>query len=185
MDLRELSQLLEPDPLDLDLVHAIQGGLPLVEQPYAQIASELNITETEVIRRLGRLLETGDIRRLGVVVRHRELGYRANAMVVWDVPDDRVSEIGQLLGRQSCVTLCYRRPRRPGRWPYNLFCMIHGRSREGVLRNLDRLIHDCNLGWITHDVLFSLRQFKQRGAKYISERDGSVKGSGQTPASLS
>ncbi|MEW8509165.1 MAG: AsnC family protein [Candidatus Thiodiazotropha sp.] len=184
MDLRELSQLIEPDPLDLDLVQAIQGGLPLVEQPYKQISRELNITEAEVIRRLGRLLETGDIRRLGVVVRHRELGYRANAMVVWDVPDDRVSEIGQLLGRQSCVTLCYRRPRRPGRWPYNLFCMIHGRSREGVLRNLDRLILDCNLGWIEHDVLFSLRQFKQRGAKYIKERDETADRPRQLPAGL-
>ncbi|MBV2139245.1 MAG: hypothetical protein B6D72_02100 [gamma proteobacterium symbiont of Ctena orbiculata] len=185
MDLRELSLLVEPDPLDLDLVQAIQGGLPLVEQPYAQIAGDLNITEAEVIRRLERLLETGDIRRLGVVVRHRELGYRANAMVVWDVPDDRVSEIGRLLGRQSCVTLCYRRPRRPGRWPYNLFCMIHGRSREGVLRNLERLIAECNLGWISHDVLFSLRQFKQRGAKYISERDGVLDRAGQLSAGLS
>lgn len=173
MDLRELSQMLEPDPLDLELVRVIQGGLPLVTHPYASIAGELGITEAEVIRRLERLLETGDIRRLGVVVRHRELGYRANAMVVWDVPDERVSEIGRLLGRQSCVTLCYRRPRRPGRWPYNLFCMIHGRDREGVLRNLDQLVDSCNLGWIERDVLFSLRQFKQRGAKYISERDGS------------
>lgn len=183
--MRELSQLLEPDPVDLELVHAIQGGLPLVSGPYAQIAADLDITESEVIRRLQRLLETGDIRRLGVVVRHRELGYRANAMVVWDIPDDRVSEIGQLLGRQSCVTLCYRRPRRPGRWPYNLFCMIHGRDREGVLRNLDQLIDHCNLGWITHDVLFSLRQFKQRGAKYVSEQDVPGKRSSQLTLGVS
>ncbi|MET0076744.1 MAG: AsnC family protein, partial [Candidatus Thiodiazotropha lotti] len=128
------------DPLDRELVQAVQGGLPLVVNPYAVIAEQLGTSETEVIRRLERLLESGDIRRFGVVVRHRELGYHANAMVVWDVDDKRVSEIGRLIGRQSCVTLCYRRPRRPGRWRYNLFCMIHGRSREGVLNNLQALI---------------------------------------------
>ncbi|MES9946278.1 MAG: AsnC family protein [Candidatus Thiodiazotropha sp.] len=181
----ELRKRVQPDPVDLCLVHAIQGGLPLVEDPYAYIAAILGISETDVIRRLERLLETGDMRRLGVVVRHRELGYRANAMVVWDVPDERISEVGQLLGRQSCVTLCYRRPRRPGRWPYNLFCMIHGRDREGVLRNLDRLIEECDLGWITHDVLFSLRQFKQRGAQYIDEPDLPGKQSTQLSVGLS
>ena len=170
MDLSESSAFAASDPLDLALVRIIQHGLPLVSHPYAAIAADLGISETQLIRRLERLLESGDIRRLGVVVRHRELGYGANAMVVWDVADDRVAEVGRLLGRQACVSLCYRRPRRPGRWPYNLFCMIHGRSREGVLRNLDRLIESCGLQRIEHDVLFSLRRFKQRGAHYVSER---------------
>jgi DNA-binding Lrp family transcriptional regulator len=171
MELREACASALPEQLDLELVQSIQQGLPLVANPYADIAADLGITEAEVIRRLQRLLETGDMRRFGVVVRHRELGYRANAMVVWDVPDERVAEIGQLLGRQSCVTLCYRRPRRKGRWRYNLFCMIHGRSREGVLRNLESLIDSCDLGWIEYDVLFSLRRFKQRGAQYVSKAE--------------
>lgn len=166
------SASLVSDPLDRELVQAVQGGLPLVVNPYATIAEKLGMSEAEVIRRLERLLESGDIRRFGVVVRHRELGYRANAMVVWDVDDKRVSEIGRLIGRQSCVTLCYRRPRRPGRWRYNLFCMIHGRSREGVLNNLQVLIEKCGLEEIEHDVLFSRRRFKQCGARYITEKDG-------------
>ncbi len=160
---------LHVDPLDRELVRAVQGGLPIVANPYAAIAAGLGITEAEVIRRLQRLLESGDIRRFGVVVRHRELGYHANAMVVWDVPDNRVSEIGQLIGRQACVTLCYRRPRHPGRWRYNLFCMIHGRSREGVLNNLQALIERCALHDIEHEVLFSRRRFKQCGARYVAE----------------
>ncbi|MCG8015042.1 MAG: AsnC family transcriptional regulator [Candidatus Thiodiazotropha sp. 'RUGA'] len=159
------------DPLDRELVQAIQGGLPLVVNPYAAIAEQIGTSETEVIRRLERLLESGDIRRFGVVVRHRELGYRANAMVVWDVNDKRVSEIGRLIGCQPCVTLCYRRPRRPGRWRYNLFCMIHGRSREGVLNNLQALIRKCGLERIEHEVLFSRRRFKQCGARYVTEKE--------------
>lgn len=171
MEMSERSAFAAPDPLDLALVRAIQNGLPLVSDPYARIAAQLGLSEAEVIRRLERLLESGDIRRLGVVVRHRELGYIANAMVVWDVPDERVSELGRLIGCQSCVTLCYRRPRRPGRWSYNLFCMIHGRNREGVLRNLERLVESCGLGGIEHQVLFSLRRFKQRGARYVEADD--------------
>ncbi|MEO5343696.1 MAG: AsnC family transcriptional regulator [Gammaproteobacteria bacterium SHHR-1] len=155
-----------PDPLDLALVQAIQDGLPLCPRPYAEIADHLQITEAEVIQRVQRLMERGDIRRLGVVVRHRELGYRANAMVVWDVPDDKVSELGRRLGALPCVNLCYRRPRRLPQWRYNLFCMIHGRSREEVLENLQRLIDEQQLGHIVHSVLFSTRRYKQRGAHY-------------------
>ena len=166
MALNTRSTSRDDQSVDLELVRVIQNGLPLVSHPYARIAEELGISENEVMARLRRLLESGDMRRLGVVVRHRELGYRANAMVVWDVPDERVTEIGRLIGRQPCVTLCYRRPRRPGRWRYNLFCMIHGRSREAVLRNLDSMVEACGLEWIERDVLFSLRRFKQRGARY-------------------
>lgn len=160
---------LAADPLDRELVRAVQGGLPMVADPYAAIARDLGIDEAEVIQRLERLLVNGDIRRFGVVVRHRELGYRANAMVVWDVPDKQVSALGRLLGRQACVTLCYRRPRRPGRWRYNLFCMIHGRSREGVLNNLQAVIDCCDLHGIEHEVLFSRRRFKQCGARYVAD----------------
>ncbi len=174
MGMIDASMELVVDPLDRELVRLVQGGLPMVTNPYAAIADELGVAEAEVIRRLERLLENGDIRRFGVVVRHRELGYRANAMVVWDVPDNRVSAIGRLIGRQACVTLCYRRPRRPGRWRYNLFCMIHGRSREGVLNNLQALVEHCALHDIEHEVLFSRRRFKQCGARYVAEETDRV-----------
>ena len=154
------------DPLDLAVVRAIQAGLPLVARPYAQIAERIGISEQELLGRLRRLLESGDIRRFGVVVRHRELGYRANAMVVWDLPDDRVTEVGRIIGSQPLIKLCYRRPRRPPRWNYNLFCMIHGRSREGVLKQLADMVERCGLQDIPHQALFSLRRFKQRGARY-------------------
>jgi len=111
-------------------------------------------------------LENGVIKRLGVVVRHHELGYRANAMTVWNIPDEQVSEVGRCIGHFEFVTLCYRRPRRLPDWPYNLFTMIHGRDRDEVLANIDHLVHECGLGSIEREVLFSQRRFKQRGAIY-------------------
>lgn len=157
---------LAPDLADLALAQALQDGLPLVPRPYAVVGALLGLSEAEVLARLTRLIQVGDIRRLGVVVRHRELGYRANAMVVWDVPDDQVTEVGGNLGQQPFVTLCYRRPRRLPRWHYNLFCMIHGHSEAEVTENLNRLIETCALQQISHEVLFSKRRFKQRGARY-------------------
>jgi siroheme decarboxylase len=151
---------------DRALIAAVQDGLPLVNQPYAEVARQLGTSEAEVIAGLARLQQCGMIKRTGVVVRHRALGYRANAMVVWDVPDDDVERIGRLLAAESCVTLCYQRPRRLPRWSYNLFCMIHGRSREGVLCSLEAMVEAHGLQDIRQEVLFSTRAFKQCGARY-------------------
>ncbi len=110
---------------------------------------------------------------MGVVVKHRALGYHANAMVVWDVPDTETDRIGKLLADESCVTLCYQRPRRLPNWPYNLFCMIHGRERDAVLRRIEQIISYHQLHDIPHQVLFSVRAFKQCGARYANlDSDG-------------
>lgn len=155
---------------DRQLVAIIQHGLPLTPRPYAAIGRQLGLSESEVTARLCAMQADGLIKRMGVVVRHRALGYRANAMVVWDVPEDDVARVGRLLANEDCVTLCYQRPRRPPDWPYNLFCMIHGRERDAVLRRLGQLIDHHGLGGIGHEVLFSVRSFKQRGAHYAAAR---------------
>jgi len=149
------------------LIEAIQKGLPLVSRPYAVIGKRIGMSETEVITQLSRLIQNGTIKRFGVVVRHRELGYRANAMVVWDVPDQQIAFIGKQLGQLKCVTLCYHRPRHLPDWPYNLYCMIHGKDRNKVLDKLNDMIKQCDLTEIPHQVLFSRQCFKQRGAIYI------------------
>ena len=110
--------------------------------------------------------ETSGYRRLGLVLRHRELGYRANAMTVWDVPDERVPDAAAALTRLPFVTLCYRRPRRPPVWPYNLFCMIHGQDRALVLAEVEEATAVAGLSGLPRAVLFSRRCFKQRGARY-------------------
>ena len=155
-----------------DLIEVIQNGLPLVARPYQAVANRLGCSEQAVIERLRDMVEAGIIKRLGVVVRHHELGYHANAMVVWDVPDGQVDALGQQLGRQDCVTLCYQRPRRLPDWPYNLFCMVHGRDREDVLACIDRMVDGLGLDAIPHTVLFSGKRFKQRGARYRGHLNG-------------
>lgn len=151
---------------DRRLITVMQDGLPLVAQPYAAVARVARITEEEAIQRIEELQAAGIIKRFGVVVRHRRLGYRANAMVVWDVPDADVSEVGRQMAEESSVTLCYRRPRRPPEWPYNLFCMIHGHERDAVEAEVERIVARHGLDGIPRAVLFSRRCFKQCGAAY-------------------
>ena len=148
------------------LIAIIGEGLPLVQRPYAEIARRLGCSEAEVIDGIEELVTSGDLKRLGIVIRHRKLGYRANGMVVWDLPDDRVSEIGHCIGQYSFVTLCYERPRRLPEWRYNLFSMIHGRDRAAVIEQVAFIVDRCGLHGIEHEILFSRRCFKQRGARY-------------------
>jgi len=162
----------EIDPVDLDeidrsLLAALQAGLPLVDRPYHLLARQLGLSERTVLERLRYWLEQGVIKRLGVIVRHRALGYRANAMVVWDIPDAEVSAVGRSLAMEAGVNLCYRRPRRLPRWPYNLFCMMHGREREQVLERVGQIQINRGLAIYPHAVLFSTRCFRQRGAYYL------------------
>lgn len=154
------------DALQQQLIDEFQSGLPLVERPYAEIAQKLGIDEQEVMRRIEIMLTTGVIRRMGVVVRHHELGYHANAMLVWDVPDDRVNEVGEQLSAVDCITLCYQRPRHLPHWPYNLFTMIHGKERQSVEQRIEEIVQQYGLSDTPRATLFSLRRFKQRGACY-------------------
>lgn len=158
-----------PQPSETALIGAVQRGLPLVSRPFAKIGEGIGLPESEVIAGLAQLLEQGVIKRMGVVVRHRELGYRANAMVVWDIPDGRVSALGHCVGKFDFVTLCYQRPRRLPAWRYNLFCMIHGRDRDEVLSLVAQLEEQCGLHDVPHEVLFSQRRFKQCGARYVAD----------------
>ena len=153
---------------DLRLLAAIQDGLPIDPRPYARVAEQAGLTEDETITRLDRLAREGVIRRFGVIVRHHELGYRANAMVVWDVPEAQVRDAGRRLARLPFVTLCYRRPRRRPHWPYNLFCMIHGRDRARVEAMVEEASEAADLSGLAREILFSRKRFKQRGARYAA-----------------
>ena len=151
---------------DQSLLTALDGGLPLTPRPFGEIADRIGATEGWVIERLQQLRDQRVIKRFGVVVRHRELGYRANAMVVFDIENDAVEAVGARLAGLAFVTLCYRRPRRLPDWPYNLFCMIHGRDEDEVRRQIDEAVSATGIGDRPRAVLFSRKCFKQRGARY-------------------
>ncbi len=155
------------DALDARILAEIADGLPLAPRPYALVGSRLGIDEAEVIARIQGMIAQRVIRRFGAVVRHHELGFTANAMTVWDVPDSEADAAGAAVTAYPFVTLCYQRPRRLPAWPYNFFCMIHGRDRATVWRQVDMLNRVAGMGRFPHAVLFSLRRFKQRGARYV------------------
>lgn len=154
-----------PDSIDRQIIVATQAGLPLVSRPYDALANRLGIGSDEVKARLRAMLETGVIRRIGAVPNHYALGYTANGMSVWDVADQHIDELGEVIGKLSFVTHCYRRPRRLPDWPYNLFAMVHGKTRtevEGgcaIIREL--LGAACRAG----DVLYSTRILKKTGLR--------------------
>jgi siroheme decarboxylase len=153
---------------DRQLLAAIEDGLPFVSEPYKYVAQQLGVPEAEIIERLNRLVDGRIISRFGLVVRHRKMGYKANAMVVWDIADDEVDKLGDLLATKPFVTLCYQRRRVLPGWPYNLFCMIHGNERSHVqeqIAELNELVAGSAAG---HTVLFSKNCFKQRGARFSS-----------------
>jgi len=154
------------DKIDLQLIELLQQGLPLVSRPYAVMAEQLKLSEDQVLKRLSILKQQGVIKRLGVIVNHRRLGYNANAMIVFDVPNALVEQIGKHISQFSYVNLCYQRPRQSEYWPYNLYCMIHGKNRDKVLQQLRHLTESCGLSQFKCEVLFSKQCFKQRGALY-------------------
>ncbi len=164
------------NPVSERLVAAIQGGLPLISRPYKKIADQIGISEADCIQRLHNWLENGTVNRFGVIVRHRELGYRANAMVVWDIADRQVAQMGRCFAKFDFVNLCYQRHRHLPEWRYNLFCMIHGQDRKAVLQRVGQLVEHCVGESPVYEVLFSCRGFKQRGARYHIEPDISAEG---------
>ena len=153
------------DTLDRRLVLATQGGLQLVERPYHQLAEQIGIPPEAVMARLTRMLESGIIRRIGAVPNHYAIGYTANGMSVWDVPDEGIDELGARIGALDFVTHCYHRPRRLPAWRYNLFAMVHGASRAEVLAQVAEIARVIGADCRAHDVLFSTRILKKTGLR--------------------
>ncbi|PDT90856.1 transcriptional regulator [Bradyrhizobium sp. Y36] len=160
-----------PDPRDQRILAAIENGLPLVEHPYLAVADQLALGQDEVIARLEHLVAAGVVTRFGCVVRHDKLGFRSNAMAVWNIPDGMIDDVAAIFARHPGVTLCYQRPPRPPVWPYNLFCMVHARAREEAHAAIDELNLLAETGLMPQAVLFSKRCFKQRGAVFSRRKE--------------
>jgi DNA-binding Lrp family transcriptional regulator len=162
-----MTAALEATPVaeaDRPLAALLEAGLPLVPRPFDHWAQALGRTPASVLATLQQWLDQGTLRRIGAIVRHHELGFDANAMTVFDIPDAAVDRCGEALAHEVGVTLAYRRERAPG-WPYNLYCMVHGRDRTEVLEVIARATGNAGLAHYPHEVLFSCRRFKQTGPR--------------------
>lgn len=156
------------DAVDRAIIAATQAGLPLDPAPYARVGEQVGLSEAEVMARLQRMQERGVIRRIAAVPNHYRLGFTHNGMSVWDVPDAAVTELGPQVGALEFVSHCYQRPRHLPDWPYNLFAMVHGRSRAEVeekVVEIATLLGGANRG---HEILYSTGILKKTGLRLAS-----------------
>ena len=156
------------DAIDKRLIGATQAGLPLTPEPYAEIARQLGIDEAEVIERMQSMQARGVIRRVALAPNHYALGMVANGMSVWDVVDDRASELGAKVGALDFVSHCYLRHRAEG-WPYNLFAMVHGHDRAEVETKRAEIAALLGPACRAQDILYSTRILKKTGLRLRGE----------------
>ncbi|MFZ2649846.1 MAG: AsnC family transcriptional regulator [Burkholderiaceae bacterium] len=157
------------DDFDRRLIAATQSGLPLVPRPYEAVGAMLGVSGEAVRERFAQMLSRGLIRRIGAVPNHYRLGFVANGMTVWEVDDASVDALGARVGALPGVSHCYRRARELPRWPYNLYAMLHGRSRDEVERarlEVRALLGDaCR----SDDVLYSTAILKKTGLRLCGD----------------
>jgi DNA-binding Lrp family transcriptional regulator len=157
------------DKTERILLHALQEGLPLVEDPFGEVAQRIGWKREDLIFRIQTLLDRGVIRRFGARIDQRALGIGANAMVAWKVPLEKVEEIGRLMAAHPEVTHCYERESVPHRWEYNLYTVLHGYDADDISRYIGELI--AATGISENIVLLSAEEFKRTPAGRVGEVD--------------
>ncbi|SDN92493.1 transcriptional regulator, AsnC family [Halomonas shengliensis] len=153
------------DAIDRAIVLATQAGLPLVPDPWGTVGREVGLDGAEVLARMRAMQASGVIRRVAAVPNHYRLGYVANGMTVWDVDDAEIERLGREVAAIEGVSHCYRRPRHLPHWPYNLFAMLHGHSREEVERQAAVLRERLGEACRDHRILYSTRILKKTGLR--------------------
>ena len=150
------------DETDVELLKLVQDGIPLTHSPFRCLAAELGISEQEIVDRLKSLQKAGKIRRFAASIGHRAIGITANAMCVWNVPNERIERVGIIMAEFPEVTHCYERPRYPD-WPYNLFTMVHSYTSEDCEKVAVRISEATGIKDYT--LFFSEREFKKTGVR--------------------
>lgn len=158
------------DSTDRRIITALQGGLPLVAAPYRAVAEGLGLDEADLIERLGIMKTDGVIRRIAAATNHYKLGLGANGMTVWDVADKQIAPLGRKVGALAFVTHCYERPRARPDWPYNLFAMVHGHSRDEVEEKRAEIADLLGADCAASDILYSTRILKKTGLRLSEKR---------------
>ena len=153
------------DETDKQILKMLQDNVPLVSRPFLVVAKKLKVSEDEVIQRIKRMIEEGIVRRFSASIDHRKLGISANPLVAWNVPKEKVEEIGEKLASFDEVTHCYERPAIPGKWGYNLFTMLHGYDEEGVEKVVKKISKAVGIG--DYELLYSSKEFKKIYKRYV------------------
>ncbi len=156
------------DALDREIISFSQAGLALVPAPFTEIALQVGCDATTVLTRFARMLNSGVVRRVGVVPNHYRLGLRANGMSVWNVNDSQLERLGEAVGQLDFVSHCYQRPRCEPIWPYNLFAMVHGHHRDEVHDKVQQISMMLGKSCQQHDVLFSSAILKKSGLRLVA-----------------
>ncbi|MGE5407508.1 MAG: hypothetical protein ACM3NV_02745 [Syntrophothermus sp.] len=162
---------LEPQPYDADdvaLIKALQGPMEAVERPYDAAATELGISTEEMLDRLREMIDRKILRRVAAILFHRRAGFSANGMGVWRVPEEDVMEVGARMASFRGISHCYRRPTYPD-WPYSVFTMAHGRSKEECDAILDSIAEACQIGPEDRATLYSSTEYKKIRLRYFTE----------------
>ena len=157
-----------PTEKDKEFIRELQKDLEIVDRPFLNTAQKLGITEEELFQKLKHYEDIGVMRRFAAILRHRDAGFIANGMIVWKVPDDRITEVGETLGSFPQVSHCYQRPVYND-WPYNVFSMIHCKSKDeakNMAKEIQKVIHVDE-----YNILFSAREFKKTRVEYFVEHD--------------
>lgn len=152
------------DELDKAIICHIQKEIPFIEEPFKFISNELKITEDELIGRIDKLSKAGVIRRIGAILNHRNVGYFANAMVVWSIPEEDIEDIGKIMALQRAISHCYIRATYEA-WPYNLYTMVHAKTKEECNEIIQRL--SDLLGINEYEVLYSTKELKKVSYMYF------------------
>jgi DNA-binding Lrp family transcriptional regulator len=160
---------LEPQPYDerdIAVIRALQGDMPVVSEPYAPAAVELGISEQELLDHLAAMQERGLLRRVAAILYHRRAGFSANGMGVWNVPEERIAEVGCRMAAVRGISHCYQRPTYPD-WPYSVFTMAHGRSKEECDAILDSIAEQNDIS--ERATLYSSTEFKKIRLLYFTD----------------
>ena len=151
--------------VDIPFVRVLQRDLPVTTRPFSGAAAELGLSEERMLDKARELEAAGIMRRFGAVLRHRRVGYTANGMACWVVPEAEIEEVGLRAAKFPQVSHCYQRPAYPPRWPYNLFTMIHGQSKEEV-KGVAAAIAE-KTGIEDYVILYSTTEYKKERVKYF------------------
>jgi len=161
-----MTEIVEIEELDRKIIRLLQGEFPLVAEPYKVLAEEIGITEEALLARIETMREEKKIRKMGAVLRHREVGFTSNCLCVWNVSDERVDEVGGRMAEHPRVSHCYDRNRTPD-WPYNLYTMIHGYSREECEVIAAELA--ATAGIEERYMLYTKKEWKKASMRYFME----------------